>query len=251
MAMKSPWDFFLLLATILTLSGTELAFGAPGSQPSGSPRPVIVEERGMDAGERPNTPPVRMIGPGEFEIGGVRILKKKERVEFPAAINMDEGLLEYLIVGASGKLHESLLRTEVKPYSVHIALLLLGLEGTTNPLGYQGEPREPEGDPVDIRVKWHDKGTLKEGPIEDWVLQGERPMGKTHWVFTGSFVSEGVFMAEVEKSIVAIFHDPVALIDNPMPEGRSDEVWFVRKGAVPPPGTEVTVIIEKRSKTGS
>ena len=193
-----------------------------------------------------NAPPLVMTKPGEFEIGGVRILKKSGRVEFPAKVNMAKGLLEYLIVGGAGKLHESLLRAEVEPYSLQIALLLLGLEGTMDPLGGQGDPRQPEGDPVSIWVRWKDMEMLR---IEQWVLnkKDNRPMEPGQWIFTGSFVADGVFMAQVEKSIVAVYRDPVAMIDNPHPDATSDEVWFVNEGHVPPPGTGVTVIIQKES----
>lgn len=231
----------------------------------GCPFLVIAEERAISDHKQPghpsfmppppgeprgeiNAPPLKMVAPGIFEIGGVRILKKEERVEFPATVNMDKGLLEYLIVGTSGKLHESLLRTEVEPYGLQIALLMIGLEGSTNPLASQGEPRRPEGDPVTIWIRWQEGKQIKKARIEEWVLKGKNPMGPTPWIFTGSFVSNGVFMAQVEKSIVAVFHDPVALIDNPLPEGASDEVWFAREGKVPPPGTGVTVFIHKEPK---
>jgi len=163
---------------------------------------------------------------------------------------MDKGLLEYLIVGETGKVHESLLRTRVEPYSLQIALLMIGLEGSTNPLMEQGDPRKPEGDPVSIWIQWKKGGRTESLRIEQWVFNKAdgSPMKPTEWIFTGSIISDGVFMAQVEKSIVAVFHDPVAIIDNPLPEGASDEIWFVNESKVPPVGTEVTVIIVMRDK---
>jgi len=70
-------------------------------------------------------PPLKMVSPGVYEMGGCRIVKKENRVEFPAEVNMDKGLLEYVIVGNSGKVHESLLRTAISPYALQISLLLL------------------------------------------------------------------------------------------------------------------------------
>ena len=206
------------------------------------------------SGKRPtgeiNAPPIRMITPGQFEIGGVRISKSDGRVEFEAAVNMDKGLLEYLLVGEAGKVHESLLRTRIEPFSLQIALLLMGLEGTTNPLVEQGDPRTPEGDPVTIWVKWVDRGKIIELPIEEWISMDKNgaSMKPIDWIFTGSVITEGVFLAQVEKSIVAIYHDPAALIDNPLPEGASDETWFVNETKVPPVGTKVTVTIKKGKK---
>lgn len=214
--------------------------GPPGFVPAQHPLPA-------EPPREISAPPLKKIGPGLFEIGGVRIIKEKGRIEFPAEVNMDKGLLEYLIVGNSGKLHESLLRTEVEPYSIHIALLMIGLEGTANPLGQQGDPRTPEGDPVSIWAQGTGKDKIR---IEQWVALGEKrsPMKPTNYIFTGSLISNGVFMAQTEKSIAALFRDPVAIIDNPMPEGASDEIWFVNEKQMPPIGTKVTVVIQKESK---
>lgn len=214
---------------------------AVGSFRPGSP---ASQEREVKA------PPIKMLAPGVFEMGGVRILKKKEQVIFPASVNMSKGLLEYLIVGGAGKLHESLLKTDIEPYSLQIALLMLGLEGTPDPLREQGDPGTPQGDPVTICVQWKQDGRMKQAPIESWVVNRNEkgPLGPVNWVFTGSIISEGVFMAQVEKSIVAVFHDPAAMIDNPLPDGASDEVWFVNEKVVPPVGTEVLVIIQREPK---
>lgn len=201
-------------------------------------------------GHQITPPPLKKIAPGEFEIGGVHLLKNEGKVIFPATVNMDKGLLEYLIVGEAGKVHESLLRTKIEPYSLQIALLLLGLEGTASPLAEQGDPRAPEGDPVTLWISFKQGASTKTIPIEEWVLNQES--GKTlmpmTWVFTGSVIAEGIFMAQVEKSIVAVFRDPVAMIDNPLPGGASDEMWFVNEKAVLPVGTEVSVIIRKETK---
>lgn len=193
-------------------------------------------------------PAIKMVEPGVFEVGGVRIFKKEGKVEFPAEVNMDTGLLEYLVVGNAGKLHESLLRTKVEPYSLQVALLLLGLEGTVNPLAAQGDPTTPTGDPVSILVRPSGSRADQSTRIEQWVLRKDKPMDSVNWIFTGSVVHNGVFMAQIEKSIVAVYHDPMAMIDNPSPEGGSDEVWFARKGTVPAPGTPVDVVIQKQTR---
>ena len=56
---------------------------------------------------------MKEIAPGLFQIGDVRLDQRQRTVTFPAAMNMDEGLIEYLIVHSSGKTHESLLQTAV------------------------------------------------------------------------------------------------------------------------------------------
>jgi hypothetical protein len=64
------------------------------------------------------------------------------------------------------------------------------------------------------------------------------------WVYTGSFSYQGRFVAQDSGSIAAIWHDPVALIDNASPGGESNRIWFVKEGTVPPVGTPVEVVIK-------
>jgi hypothetical protein len=241
----------LLVVFVLLIGYAPPVFsGETGSASQQTNEPVISPPSAsspVDAARKFTPPPIKTITQGVYEIGGIRILKNEKQVEFSCKVNMEKGLLEYLIVGVTGKLHESLLRTDAEPYCLHIALLLIGLEGTNNPLSQQGDPRKPEGEPVDIWVQWNDGDQVKRARIEEWVTskQDGNSMQQVQWIFTGSIVRDGVFIAQVEKSIVAVFHDPAALIDNPLPEGGSDEVWFVNEGKIPSVGTDVTVIIQK------
>lgn len=194
--------------------------------------------------------PLQEIGPGVYALDEIKIYVKDGRIEFPAKINMAEGLLEYLLVGEQGKVHESLLATPVQASNLQIALLMLGLQGTKNPLSMQGEARIPEGSPVRIRVRLQNDQQKKTIAVEEWIINRSsgKVMSPMDWIFTGSIINNGQFMAQVEKSLVAIFHDPVAVIDNSLEEGSHDEFWFVNKGMVPAVGTEVTLVIQKVKK---
>ena len=228
-------SFLVLLLTHFFYSG--LGFGQNIQPPPPPPPPEIAQA---------GAPVLQMISPGIFEIGGCRIIKEKGTVEFPAVVNMNEGLLEYLLVENSGKVHESLLRTEVAPYSLQLSLLLVGLEGTSTPLNFQGENSVPQGDMINIWLVMDDKGKEVKIPIEKWVTKNKEEASQIPWVFTGSVIHDGVFMAQIDKSIIAVFHDPVALIDHQLQEGASDEVWMVNSSKTPQVGTKVTVVIEKK-----
>lgn len=192
-------------------------------------------------------PYVEMVSPDIFRIDDIWIMGNSLTVEFPAIVNMQKGLLEYLIVGENGKLHESLLRTKVSPFHLQIALLTVGLKGTTHPLSGQGDIRQPEGDPVYIWIRWTKDELTEKVPIGHWVknIENSSWMGRGQWVFTGSAIVNGLFLAQADQSIAALFHDPAALFDNPNPGGGNDEIWYVHEEKVPPVGTAVTVIVEK------
>lgn len=235
--------YFTGLKGVLILLGILGLTPATGAAPP-VPPPVVAPPPHMPGAAPP--PALQYLAPGVFEIGRCRITKADGKVEFPAAVNMKEGLLEYLLVGNTGKLHESLLRTDVEPYALQVALLLTGLEGSLTPLNAQGENRLPAGDAVDIMVRWQESGQEKKARIEELILQGKQPVEQMPWVFTGSVVHEGVFAAQADKSIIAVFHDPVAMIDHRLESGKNDEVWSVNSQATPAIGTPMTVTITKK-----
>ena len=69
-------------------------------------------------------------------------------------------------------------------------------------------------------------------------------MPRTHWVYTGSRIIDGRFIAQVEQSVVATYHDPFAMFDHPLATGMDDTLYYVNKQTVPPKGTPVTLVIK-------
>lgn len=228
---------------ILVVIGISCCWLASAVSAAETPAPPVDT---MPHHQASSPPPVKMVKPGVFEVGGCTIHKELSQVVFPASVNMKEGLLEYLLVSRAGKLHESLLQTDIEPYALQIALLLTGLEGSSQPLALQGQAGTPSGDPIRIWLGWAENGEEKKIPIEQWVLVNQRPVTDIPWVFTGSVIAGGVFMAQADKSIVAVYHDPVAMIDHQLESGANDEVWTVNSSTVPMVGTKVKVIIEKK-----
>jgi hypothetical protein len=185
--------------------------------------------------------PIKEIQPGIFQIGEVRLDKTNRTVSFPAQLNMTEGLIEYLLVTSGGKTHESLLRTEIQPFHLQTAMLLLGAKGappsalTNTPPGGQivgskdGKDTSPvlPGEPITITVGWTEKKKPKQVPLESCVynLKTKATMPRGDFTFTGSRIWEGAFIAQQEGSIMAIISDADAMINNPRPGRDSDEIW--------------------------
>jgi len=204
------------------------------------------------------------IAPGVFQVGTVRLDKKTGTVTFPAKLQMNDGLLEYLLVMPQGPAHESLFVSDAAPQDVHMAMLLLGAKGMARPQGSK-EPgridaaflaKAPKltGDLVTLRVKWKDKtGKEQVTPPERWI---ERkiftPKKATKavaaedgpWLYTGSYFYENRFIAQVEGTFAALVTFPGALINNPRTGSNDDHIWFVKTAAVPPVGTPVEFSIK-------
>lgn len=209
--------------------------------------------------KKPSTPPsIREVSPGVFQVGGVKLEKEARRVSFPAKLNMTDGPLEYLLVTTMGKLHESVLKTDLEPHHLQVAMLLLGAKGmqaaplTNAPSGGPitqppaGERNPPlPGEPVLIEVAWMRDGKQQHRRIEELVFnkRANEPMSKGPFTFTGSRVWQGKFVAQTEGSLIALITDLDAVFNNPRPNRDADDTWVVRKQEVPPLDTVVEVSI--------
>jgi len=190
--------------------------------------------------------PIREVSPGVLQVGAVRVEKAARALSFDAAVNMSEGIVEYALVTATGKTHESVFATEAKPKDIHVAALLLGIrDAGKSPNAPTNTPPALRGDRVRIEVSWETNGTKRAVPLEETVrhVETRQPLARGPWVYNGSTVWEGKFVADGEGSIVAIIDDRDALVNNPRPGRENDELWRVNETIVPPKGTRVRVAI--------
>jgi hypothetical protein len=191
----------------------------------------------------------KQIGPGVFQFGTVTLDKSRRSVSWPISINMRTGVVEYAVVTAAGKTHESVFRTSSEPKDVHAALLLLGV----TPAGTNQFPAELTtpipGEPVGIEVSWKESGKEVRRPMESFVVTITNGAGLNPgpWTYNGSHFSEGSFAAQRDGSIISVHIDPGALINNPRPGRENDDLHYVNSAALPAadPPMEVTVRLLK------
>ena len=208
---------------------------------------------------RTEAPGMREISPGIFQLGDIRIDRARRTVSFPGKLNMDAGLLEYLLVTASGPTHETLLTSEVQPADVHLAMLLLGAKGAgiTTPAPEDAPPaqlnkeylaRAPKlkGDPISITVSWQAGAERKSAPVEDWLMHPEtrKPAARGPWIYTGSMFREDRFLAQSDGTFAALVTYPAALINNPRSGNDNDAAWAVNEKAVPAKNTAIEIILQ-------
>jgi len=199
---------------------------------------------------------VRDLGNGIYEIGKVRIDKAQRTATFPAVINMTNGLLEYLIVTDYGKRHESLLRTEASPTHVHLAMLLLDIGNFTNTVSEQPpeQTANPSAQPVpgkkvSIEISWEEKSKTIRHRAEDLIYneQTKTNLIAAPWVYNGSRIWEGHFLAQMEGSIVSLVSDLSALVNNNAPGHNNDQIWSPAPH-LPATNTAVTVTLQAHTK---
>jgi len=210
----------------------------------GADAPALKPQPPGPANVMATNPAVQQIGPGLFALDGIRLDQRQQSLSFGALVNMKEGNLEYLIVTATGKTHESLLRTEAKPYQIQLAFLLLGAQGTTNAL-----PEDPAkalpGDRVVIELSWKLDGRVLRFPAEKFITdqKARGPMSLGYWIYNGSRLRQDGFAAQLDGSIVSLITDADALINNPRPGREDDDNWLARGTDLPPLNSPVEVTI--------
>ena len=224
------------LAALFLLTITALAEEPPPAKPA-----VLIK------------PTIREISPGIFEIGKMRLDQKALTLCFPGKVNMERGLLEYLIVNPHGSAHESLLVTDVPASDIHFAMLLMGAKGGA--ITAEAPPAQLDeryfrtapkitGDTVFISVKWKEKDVEKTVPVEDWLYNEANKKAIEHgpWVYNGSMVFDGRFLAQAEGNLVALVTTPTALMNNPRKGSDNDQMWNANEKDTPKVGTPVEII---------
>jgi hypothetical protein len=247
------------IAILVLIAGLPLASAQDRApvEPNSLPAP--------DQAMEPVKPVIEKIDDTRYRIGQITVDKKSREIRFPTKINMVEGLLEYLIVHQKGKVHESLLVTDVSPTHINLAFTLLRYPASRELYALPNEtgglsdkfPEVPAdvkaGARIKIDVEWNDSGKTRRLPINDWIQHAVKTtaMPAGPWVYGGSEFFDGKFVPETSGDIAAIFVSQGALINYPGDDNRDDTVWLVYPKRVPTEGTNVTVIIAPYSKTPS
>jgi hypothetical protein len=193
---------------------------------------------------------VREISPGIFAVGEVKLDKALRTVQFPAVINLEDAPVEYLLVTERGKVHESVLRTQAEPYHIHLAMLLLGVKGGNTNDFSEIKPADIPGDKVNVEVSWTGPEGLKKVAAEKlvWNREEKQHMTLGPWVYNGSSVVDGFFLAQQEGSIISLIVDPIAIINNPRVGAENDEIWMVNTNGLPPLNSPVQVTLRLQER---
>lgn len=207
---------------------------------------------------KPPQPPVKKLPNGDLQLGKITISPKKREIHLPATINDSSDLLEYLLVQEKGKTHEALLLTEASALHLNIALKLLKfpespqlfeiVDQDYNPTGKFPEVPEAtkKAAQLALHVTWQQDGTTKTHPISDLIYHQvlEKKMPPSPWLYTGSYLHEGKFKAEVAGDLIAIYTAQPAIINFLGDDRTNDDVWIVHPKNTPPVGTPVTLILK-------
>lgn len=187
---------------------------------------------------------------------GEKVYLKEKKIEISGVISNAHMPLELLACAEGGKDYESLVVLKCKPQNIHMALILFGLKEGKGPQ-YFGDPTKPTGDLVLVFIEWQQDGKTFSYRAEDLIidLRYNQSMPRTGWSFTGSRFEDEIdfdtgkptgrkiYLANATKTIIATYHDPAAILDNPSESGGVGNIFVPNKKLLPEVATEVKVII--------
>jgi hypothetical protein len=176
-----------------------------------------------------------------LKLGSVWIDPGRSELVMSGMVNQVEGAIELLACGPGGKTHESLFVLFVDPSDLQTGLFLLGLKHGPPMEGMGAGP--PVGDPVSIAVEWEEGGKVRRANAGEFIrdVKTGEPADHAAWIFNGSKVEKGYFLARAEESLIASYWDPWAIINIKSALGADDERLAARK--VAPLHTPVRMII--------
>ena len=192
-------------------------------------------------------PSLKKIGEDKFRFGEVMIDQNNRILEFNATSNQRNGLIEYALVHESGKTHESLFRTKVRPQILHASLLLLKqpVESRFFENLWSEEPIKLDLGKSRIRteVQWDQNGTLHTSSLEELSLntKDKSSLRNGAFIFTGSKKIEGTYLAELSGSMIAVYADEEAVINSSDHDSNNDDVWIANEKQMPELETPVRI----------
>jgi|GEM_PF-4183499 len=184
---------------------------------------------------------VEPLGEGKFRLGQITIDVTRRQLAIPVSLGETRADLEYALVHAAGKTHESLLVTEVHPTHLHIAALLLFAR---------------PGTPVTAELCWEVDGSPKSIDLSKLIDITEPDRQPVAWSYQAITMANGQLAAAFELSILALIHDAAALVAHQVPAGdRRDDIYRAKlpesfPGKDLPFSLSLSFAAPKESRTG-
>jgi hypothetical protein len=191
-----------------------------------------------------------------YKLNEMAINTANGTLEIPCKINMNKGLIEVVLCRKEGKVHESLLVTNISPLEFQTALLLLGLDPVNEVpddpskinQNDQFSSIETDGDAVKLYLAYELDGEQVKKPIENFIYDEsvKKNLKTSTWLFRGAATHmSGHVIVDPDVTMIATYHDPVAMMELNAQSKFNDELFYVNEDAGLTIGKNVTLIVEK------
>nr|NQU90233.1 hypothetical protein [Bacteroidota bacterium] len=235
-------EFFKPLALYLTVCGLIACF-------------IIISSVSAWCQDGDSNKFLKKLSETTYMLNDMEIDVENSTILIPCKVNMTEGLIEVLLCRPEGKTHESLFVTAISPLEFQTALLLLGIDPVNeipedSTLIDQLSPYrtiETSGDSVLIFVKREShKGNAKDN-VEKFIKDESKKgaLKPSTWLFRGAVsLANGYVVLNPNTTIIATYHDPIALMELNAEGKFDDELYYVNSAAGLRMGEPVKLIIK-------
>jgi len=226
---------------------------------------VVAQDDAQTPEAQPDAAPIDPVAQAikkvNEEDNGVSIDAENKHVDVVASVSLRRGdFLEMFVCTRDTREHESILVTDATPSTMHLGLLLLGLE-PGKPLSYDMKFDPPKlvpatGPKVDVYIVIKVDQIEREIPANRWVMdtKTEKMKKGNTWIFAGSqfaeFQGKQIYQADVNGSAISLvnFGDDLLTLPHTMTDANQShgKVWAPRTDAIPEVGTEVIVRLKPR-----
>ncbi len=161
---------------------------------------------------------------GNILLGGAFIRKSDRTISFPGRINVREGVIEVLVSTRRGRMHESLIVTDLDPFQLQMALILAG---------YANGDRKT-GSAFHIEVI---SGKSVRTPVDEWLYDNTRkgPKPRGRYFFAGSSFKNGQCLASLEGNLININSmDKNTILNADLDKDEALREYIVRTEKLPP-----------------
>jgi len=212
----------------------------------------IVEEANAEA---PKKPEIEKLGKSTYKVGNITFDSAKGEIYFPATLEQNEVLIEYLLTKPEGKIHEALFITEISPFNLNVAMKLLGYKESKELLQILDENHSATGQfhksteeqkkksRFSIKASWKTDGKDVSHNVTQLLenTKTHEPMPDSPWIYSGSYMTNGNYQPDIGGDIIAVFTDRSS-IANYSGDGHDDDtLWLPKQSLLPPLGTAVTI----------
>lgn len=215
-------------------------------------------EKSSAGGAGAAPPAVEDLGQGRYRIGMIEVDKKRASFSVAGRVlahEMPNAPMEFL-AGTKGGLknYEAAIELDTGAIAFNVACLLIGLDarGTAAPRTHF-DSTVLEGESLDVFIRWEQDGKRMSIRAEEAMSHQDASDTPHEWVYTGSRMDyDGLYVAEKVGTLIGFVHDPDSIIQHRkgLGLGRYGSVVMNLK-VLPPPGTPVTIVVERAQPAAS
>jgi hypothetical protein len=183
---------------------------------------------------------IKTVSKDVMMVKAIRVDLAKRRLEIPATVALQKGMLEFIGVAPGGKAYESMLTLDATAVQLRLALTLLGFEGTD---------AAKEGQTLTAKVRLERGGKDVEVPIEELLIDrrtGKAPKNLRWWV-TGFADADKNDALRTTQLVSLVAHEAFAPLrvegDTGNPYAGPNQGLTTDPAKVPAVTTPVTLIL--------